>query len=92
MSVAETATSTAQAKEPVFEVAQLAHVELLTPKPEETLRFFTELLGLVRNCPLRTVSPVGSNGSRYGRCRRQSARANRSTSVRTRTSTITHSK
>lgn len=46
MSVTETTTSTAQAKEPMFEVAQLAHVELLTPKPDETLRFFTELLGL----------------------------------------------
>src|SRR5262245_54142250 len=44
MSVTETTTNTAQ--EPMFEVAQLAHVELLTPKPDETLRFFTELLGL----------------------------------------------
>jgi catechol 2,3-dioxygenase len=34
------------AKEPMFAVAQLAHVELLTPKPDETLRFFKELLGL----------------------------------------------
>ena len=34
------------AKEPMFEVAQLAHVELLTPKPDQTLRFFTDLLGL----------------------------------------------
>ena len=33
-------------KEPLFEVAQLAHVELLTPKPDETLWFFKELLGL----------------------------------------------
>jgi catechol 2,3-dioxygenase len=46
MSGTETTISTAQAKEPMFEVAQLAHVELLTPKPDETLRFFTELLGL----------------------------------------------
>src|SRR5919109_4674350 len=46
MSVKDTTTSTAQVNEPLFEVAQLAHVELLTPKPEETLRFFTELLGL----------------------------------------------
>ena len=27
-------------------MAQLAHVELFTPKPDETLRFFKELLGL----------------------------------------------
>jgi catechol 2,3-dioxygenase len=46
MSVAETTTGAAQANEPLFEVAQLAHVELLTPKPDQTLRFFTDLLGL----------------------------------------------
>ena len=33
-------------KEPMFEVAQLAHVELLTPKPDDTLWFFKELLGM----------------------------------------------
>lgn len=33
-------------QEPMFDVAQLAHVELLTPKPEETLWFFTQLLGM----------------------------------------------
>ena len=33
-------------KEPLFETAQLAHVELLTPKPDQTLWFFKELLGL----------------------------------------------
>jgi catechol 2,3-dioxygenase len=32
--------------EPIFDVAQLAHVELLTPDPKGTLRFFTEVLGL----------------------------------------------
>ena len=29
-----------------FDVAQLAHVELYTPKPEESLKFFTEYMGL----------------------------------------------
>ncbi|AXF57211.1 catechol 2,3-dioxygenase [Salicibibacter kimchii] len=29
-----------------FDVAQLAHVELYSPKPEETLKFFTDFLGL----------------------------------------------
>jgi len=29
-----------------YPVAQLAHVEILTPKPEETLWFFTEMLGM----------------------------------------------
>jgi catechol 2,3-dioxygenase len=46
MSVTENRTSTAQAQEPLFEVAQLAHVELFTPKPDATVWFFKELLGL----------------------------------------------
>jgi catechol 2,3-dioxygenase len=36
----------AEFKEPIFDVAQLAHVEILTPKPDETLWFFKELLAL----------------------------------------------
>jgi catechol 2,3-dioxygenase len=32
--------------EPIADVAHLGHVELLTPMPEETLRFFTTVLGL----------------------------------------------
>lgn len=35
-----------EAREPVLDVAQLAHAELLTPKPDETLWFFKELLGM----------------------------------------------
>lgn len=35
-----------KAKEPLFEVAQLAHVEILSPKPDETVAFFTDLLGM----------------------------------------------
>ncbi|WP_141333996.1 catechol 2,3-dioxygenase [Paenibacillus sp. tmac-D7] len=33
-------------KEPIFDVAQLAHVEIYSPKPDETLWFFKELLGM----------------------------------------------
>lgn len=33
-------------REPAFEIAQLAHVEILTPRLEETLWFFKELLGM----------------------------------------------
>lgn len=33
-------------QEPIFDVAQLAHVEIFSPKPDETLRFFTQLLGM----------------------------------------------
>jgi catechol 2,3-dioxygenase len=36
----------AEFKEPIFDVAQLAHVEILTPKPDETLWFFKDLLAL----------------------------------------------
>ena len=32
--------------EPIFDVAQLAHVELLTPDLEGTLHFFKDLLGV----------------------------------------------
>jgi catechol 2,3-dioxygenase len=32
--------------EPIQDVAHLGHVELLTPKPEESLRFFTSVLGM----------------------------------------------
>lgn len=32
--------------EPVWDVAHLAHVELLTPKLEESVRFFTEIMGM----------------------------------------------
>jgi catechol 2,3-dioxygenase len=32
--------------EPIFDVAQLAHVEIFTPKPERTLWFFRDILGL----------------------------------------------
>lgn len=34
------------APEPIQDVAHLGHVELLTPKPEESLRFFTAILGM----------------------------------------------
>ncbi len=29
------------AEEPILDMAHLGHVELLTPKPEESLRFFS---------------------------------------------------
>jgi catechol 2,3-dioxygenase len=32
--------------EPIFDLAHLAHVELLTPKPEESLKFFIEVMGM----------------------------------------------
>src|SRR5688500_1725540 len=32
--------------EPLYDVAHLAHIELLTPKPNESLYFFTHLLSL----------------------------------------------
>lgn len=38
-------------KEPIFDVAQLAHVEILTPKPDETLFFFEEFLALEETEP-----------------------------------------
>ena len=32
--------------EPIWDTAHLAHVELLTPKPDDSLRFFTEIMGM----------------------------------------------
>ncbi len=32
--------------EPIYDVAHLAHIELLTPKPDESLWFFTHVLSL----------------------------------------------
>jgi catechol 2,3-dioxygenase len=32
------------APEPIYDIAHLAHIELLTPKPEESLSFFTHVL------------------------------------------------
>lgn len=33
-------------KEPIFDVAQLAHIEIFSPKPEESVKFFTRFLGM----------------------------------------------
>ena len=33
-------------EEPVHDLAHIAHAELLTPVPEESLRFFVELFGM----------------------------------------------
>jgi catechol 2,3-dioxygenase len=35
-----------EGSEPLYDVAHLAHVELLTPTPDESLRFFTEVMGM----------------------------------------------
>ncbi len=35
-----------EAAEPIFDVAHLGHVELLSPKPEESLWFFRDVLGM----------------------------------------------
>ena len=32
--------------EPIFDLAHLGHVELLTPKPDESLQFFVDVLGM----------------------------------------------
>src|SRR6201987_4086338 len=35
--------------EPIMDLAHLGHLELLTPKPEESLRFFTKVLGMTES-------------------------------------------
>ncbi|MEA2758650.1 MAG: catechol 2,3-dioxygenase, partial [Methylobacteriaceae bacterium] len=37
------------APEPVLDIAHLGHVELLTPKPEESLNFFINVLGMTES-------------------------------------------
>ena len=36
-------------EEPIMDVAHLGHIELLTPKPEESLRFFVDVLGMTES-------------------------------------------
>ena len=35
--------------EPIMDVAHLGHLEMLTPKPEESLRFFVDVLGMTES-------------------------------------------
>ena len=35
--------------EPIHDIAHLGHVELLTPKFEESRRFFTEIMGMTQS-------------------------------------------
>ena len=35
-----------EAPEPILDIAHLGHVELLTPRPEESLRFFRDVMGM----------------------------------------------
>jgi catechol 2,3-dioxygenase len=35
--------------EPILDIAHLGHLELLTPKPEESLRFFVDILGMTES-------------------------------------------
>lgn len=36
-------------EEPILDVAHLGHVEMLTPKPDESLKFFVEVMGLTES-------------------------------------------
>ena len=35
--------------EPIMDLAHLAHVEMLTPKPEESLKFFVNVMGMTES-------------------------------------------
>jgi catechol 2,3-dioxygenase-like lactoylglutathione lyase family enzyme len=35
--------------EPIHDIAHLGHVELLTPRPDESLRFFVEVMGMIES-------------------------------------------
>jgi catechol 2,3-dioxygenase len=36
--------------EPIYDVAHLAHIELLTPKLEQSARFFIDVMGMTESC------------------------------------------
>ena len=36
--------------EPIFDLAHLGHMELLTPKPDESLKFFVDVMGMILLC------------------------------------------
>jgi catechol 2,3-dioxygenase len=38
-----------QQPEPILDIAHLGHIELLTPKPEESLRFFFDVMGMTES-------------------------------------------
>ena len=35
--------------EPIFDLAHLGHMELLTPKPDESLKFFVDVMGMTES-------------------------------------------
>ena len=35
--------------EPIMDVAHLGHLEILSPKPEESLRFFVDVMGMTQS-------------------------------------------
>ncbi len=41
--------STALPDEPILDIAHLGHVEILTPEPDESLRFFIDVLGMTES-------------------------------------------
>jgi catechol 2,3-dioxygenase len=36
-------------EEPIMDLAHLAHLEVLTPKPDQTLRFFVDVMGMTES-------------------------------------------
>lgn len=49
-------------KELNYDVAHLGHVEILTPKPEESLRFFKDLLGMTEVAG-RAIQSICADGT-----------------------------
>ena len=35
--------------EPIFDLAHLGHMEMLTPKPDESLKFFVDVMGMTES-------------------------------------------
>jgi catechol 2,3-dioxygenase len=47
--------------EPIYDLAHLGHMELLTPKPDESQKFFVDIMGMtVSGQTSRSICAVGT--------------------------------
>ena len=49
--------------EPIFDLAHLGHMEMLTPKPDESLKFFVDVMGMTVSRPARASRSICAAGT-----------------------------
>lgn len=52
--------------EPIFDLAHLGHMELLTPKPDESLKFFVDVMGMTVSGQRASRSTCGAGTTTSG--------------------------